>query len=427
MGDDASQVWSDGHGCHAYIEKRDVYPYNVLKVVTSTMGEPEGPPLEMDQFIYDLDGVKMLRRDDSVFLFWVKPIQAGGDQPRHVMFSSSDDRGSTWTDPKPVDGFSPALYIYGVKPKVGAGGELYLAFGASELPYYGYHVSFVRSVDGGANWSSPLTLSHSDHVGLACFESNPGGELIVGWADNASRNLWCSVSTDQGETWFPEETRVAAAVTNEDVLYLSLAYKSGIWHAAYVRSKSFLYGMEWVRVEHCASRDGGHSFGPFHVVEQTDFPIAGGDAYVRLFGAGTGDLSEGLYLIWVKDLRGVVERRLMFSRYDDDVASFLTPVQVNQPRPTWYTLEPVPLVLQEGHLVIVWFESTYDRYMAQVLASASKDFGSTWEPQVPVSSVSQLPYGPISLSAVPSPDRDWIGVTWPFSQRLMFNDLRICP
>ncbi len=76
-------------------------------------------------------------------------------------------------------------------------GTLYLAFARVDGPSSESTIQFVRSTDGGATWSAPLSLSTSECNGPR-LAIGPDGEFYVVWNDLRQQKILGRRSTDDG-------------------------------------------------------------------------------------------------------------------------------------------------------------------------------------------------------------------------------------
>jgi len=156
-----------------------------------------------------------------------KPWLAAGHLPRqadttrmymaaNIDFSYSDDLGQTWVDP----GVSSSMSGIGHLPRVGPGGELYVAYWD-----LGWGVKMQRSLDGGQTLSTPITIAtrlalwdiyDSPQVPggfrvppLSYLAVDPNnGTLYCVYFDvtgmvggNYNADLYLTLSHDRGTTW----------------------------------------------------------------------------------------------------------------------------------------------------------------------------------------------------------------------------------
>ena len=169
---------------------------------------------------------------DAQGRLWVATVehvgQAGnGPAPSNIVLRWSADEGKTWSPaqnalrtPEPVEANGEG------RPKLafGAGGQMYLTFTRPlDKPHTG-DIRFMRSTDGGASFSEPVTIQRDRDVTGHRFDSiivDPDGRIFIAWIDKRDLNLaraakrpyrgaavYYAVSTDHGAS-FGQDVRVA--------------------------------------------------------------------------------------------------------------------------------------------------------------------------------------------------------------------------
>ena len=203
--------------------------------------------------------------------------------PHRIYTTSSSDGGSTWRSPIPVSGdgqnaYSPQL--------VTAGSTITVAWSRSDGAYY--RVQASSSVNGGASWSEPATLSnpgrHASYPRLVAS----GSRIAVVWSANngtPTGNNWVegASSSDGGSTWSrPATLSDASNQTSYDVSVAT----SGTTMMAVWTANDFSY-----RVMGAYSADGGVTWSSPIVLS-----IGGEDDYqMQLVADGTT-----MTVIWVR-------------------------------------------------------------------------------------------------------------------------------
>jgi len=172
---------------------------------------------------------------DRVYVTWTRFLfnaSNGSYVQSPIAFASSADGGRTFTTPKLISG--KVLYGQGSRPVVAPDGTLYVFWEGSTRLASLNSTYVVKSVDGGASWSTPVAVSQltdSSELADTQFRVNsfpaaaaaPNGDLYVTWTtqtksgkldgDRAcapwlssdlsgcrSMAVW-SRSTDGGATW----------------------------------------------------------------------------------------------------------------------------------------------------------------------------------------------------------------------------------
>ncbi len=113
-----------------------------------------------------------------------------GRQPVHkdVYITFSDDKGKTWTEPKPlhVDGAPPHLMLH-------SSGALVCTFGR-RLPPFGERA--VVSYDGGETWSDQYILfdnASNPDLGYPSSVELPDGRILTAYYQKYEGDSKCSV------------------------------------------------------------------------------------------------------------------------------------------------------------------------------------------------------------------------------------------
>src|SRR5947207_7957598 len=97
---------------------------------------------------------------DRIYVTWTRFLfnaNNGAYKQSPIFFAYSTDGGATFSTPKSISG--NVLYDQGSRPVVGPDGTLYVFWdGSTRLASLG-STSMVKSTDGGATWSPPLSVS----------------------------------------------------------------------------------------------------------------------------------------------------------------------------------------------------------------------------------------------------------------------------
>ncbi|OOG42550.1 sialidase family protein [Rhodanobacter sp. C05] len=141
----------------------------------------------------------------------------------HVRLRHSDDLGKTLSTPIDVNAQAEPIYDSAEnRPKIAFGphDELYVSWSQPRAkPYTGF-VRFVRSLDGGAHFSAPITVHHDRAEITHRFDAlavDGRGRVVIAWIDkrdleaahaHGKRYLGAAVyyswSDDEGRTFVPE-------------------------------------------------------------------------------------------------------------------------------------------------------------------------------------------------------------------------------
>lgn len=177
---------------------------------------------------------------DQAGRLWLATVKDG-----HVLVSSSDDLGKTYTTAVKVNAEAEAVAAEGEsRPKIAIGpnGTLYVSYTQSlDKPYTG-HIRFSRSLDGGKTFSRPVTVNDNLDIITHRFDSmavNSRDEIHLVWIDKrdlqaAQQNkqaytgaaIYHAVSRDGGQSFGAnrkiadhscECCRIALAIDNDGV------------------------------------------------------------------------------------------------------------------------------------------------------------------------------------------------------------------
>jgi hypothetical protein len=158
--------------------------------------------------------------DGTVYAAW-KSATANitPSPPSGIFVSKSTDRGKTWTatqvEPFRYENGSNFLEPFIVwSPKGGSSGTLHMITEGTTRPDVSglATIFYLRSTDGGANWTEPKVIPDSDPAKLqGSYIPNiavaPNGRVDVVWWDTRAdpgiraNDVYYSYSTDSGSTW----------------------------------------------------------------------------------------------------------------------------------------------------------------------------------------------------------------------------------
>ena len=175
---------------------------------------------------HDMPGMKMPRGPalgasaafDAHRRLWVVDAADG-----HVRLRRSDDFGKTLSAPVDVNAVAEPIYDSGEnRPKIAFGpkGELYVSWSQPRAkPWTGY-VRFARSLDGGAHFSTPITVHHDRAEITHRFDAlavDGQGRVVIAWIDKRGLEaakakgqpylgaaVYYSWSSDAGQSFVPE-------------------------------------------------------------------------------------------------------------------------------------------------------------------------------------------------------------------------------
>lgn len=169
---------------------------------------------------------------DRIYVTWTRFLfnaHNGAYTQSPIFFATSSDGGQTFSTPTAISG--NVLYSQGSRPVVAPNGDLYVFWnGATRLASLD-STYMVKSTDGGATWSAPLsisTLNNSTPLHDTAFRVNsypaaaaaPNGDLYAVWTTVMSGGSVAvySKSTNSGATW-TAPARVFAAADRTPIGY----------------------------------------------------------------------------------------------------------------------------------------------------------------------------------------------------------------
>ncbi|MFZ6774379.1 sialidase family protein [Undibacterium sp. SXout7W] len=152
---------------------------------------------------------------------WIASKESAGEgNTGYVVLQSSTDMGKTWSQPLRVQSQAEAISADGEnRPKLAFGpkGEIYIAYTKPLAKPYTGEIRFVRSLDGGASFSTPVTVHTNREEITHRFESmivDRSGRIFIAWIDKRDGEaakarkekytgaaIYYSVSTDQGASF----------------------------------------------------------------------------------------------------------------------------------------------------------------------------------------------------------------------------------
>ncbi len=148
--------------------------------------------------------------DGNLYISWTR-FYVG---PATIFFSLSTNGGTNWSTPKQIS--NGIDYTQWSVPAVGANGEVYIGW----VQYSNNAIMFSKSTNGGISFATPKTIFSvysvfvglNGNIGTFSFpalgtdisNSSYRGNLYAVFMDKPSggdADIFCSRSTDQGETW----------------------------------------------------------------------------------------------------------------------------------------------------------------------------------------------------------------------------------
>ncbi len=337
----------------------------------------------MDGYAYSLDGgktfvdagatpignIRWLLGDPSLAVDAAHNVYyaslASNGSAAFVTLSKSTDNGVTFGNPSIV--IAPSSSSYSFDKEMMAidtikdspyKNNIYISYSDFYLGQFP-SIEFVRSVDGGNSFSSPLVLSQI--VGSGPMPAvGPGGVIYVAWADwpissnyPNNHNIWIAKSTDGGQT-FSSPVRVG----NVNMIGLNTAAYT------YCSPQPALNGN--IRVN--------------------DFPSIAVDT-------SSGVTQGNIYVVWnSQNSNGYSD--VMLSRSTDGEATWESPIRVNDNTTNTDSFMPWVTVNPTGKVTVMWYDRRNDptnNLLIDVYEAISYNGGVSFEPNIRVTCQSFTP------------------------------------
>jgi hypothetical protein len=123
-----------------------------------------------------------------------------------VMFTKSTNFGSSWSAP---DSIASIPRQWSMEMKNIGDTLILIADGDVDTSGRPYEVYFLKSTNGGLNWSNPIIISFIDSTtdaGRSALAISPDGKIAVGWTVHSMTRhgeIFLRLSHDFGTTWDP--------------------------------------------------------------------------------------------------------------------------------------------------------------------------------------------------------------------------------
>ena len=304
-------------------------------------------------------------------VYWDAGDHSGNGNDLHIddgdlFFVKSTDGGANWSEPFVItqrenDGRNFVSYLYPPDIAAGSDGSVYIIWHERGLNESEANLTFRRSTDHGESWE-PVEVLYSDPVQNYYPRIAADGDtvhILYEYDDSQLYHIFYLRSEDQGETW-TEREELDSRVSD----YLSLEARDGLVVAGWESTDSFYYSI---------SRDGGEEWS-----EATRFQADGGvDQPMVTFD------DTYLYLVYREDMDDDGYYDLVASISNDTGATWEEPLLLgpSDGYDRWY-----PSVDARDGLVAAGFFAYnpdvghYDQYLV-----GSMDNGRNWNTAEPVS------------------------------------------
>lgn len=324
---------------------------------------------------------------DDRGVLWLASVRDG-----HVWVSRSDDLGKTFGAKVVVNPEAEHVAADGEnrpKIRVAHGGNIYISYTQSmDTPFAG-NVRFSRSVDGGANFSEPLTVNDNLEPFTHRFDAmeiNDRGQIYIAWLDKRD----AAAATKKGEKY----TGIA--------LYYAVSDDEGKSFQANIKLAD--HTCECCRVAMAADTDGVPVIAWRHIygnnIRDHALLKLGGEA-VRLsrdnwavaacphHGPSVSIAADGVYhAAWFNNAS---ERRGLFYAYSTDQGkTFSAPLNFGNLEA--HPAHPSVLSLA-GRVFLVWKE--FDGESTGIFGMYSSDGGRSWTAPSRLASTADISDSPL--------------------------------
>lgn len=343
-------------------------------------------------------------RQGNIYVLWTDyRSNSEGD----VLLSRSTDGGTSFSPSRPVLRSASTIsgMQRGARIAVDSNGVLHLLCQVSKKGGSGFDVIYQRSVDGGINFTPPLSLTNStpkDHQDFPSIAVDGRNNIYVAWVDDRdlvaktslNTHIYATHSTDGGTTFslptradvMPNGIGGSCECCNTDVAassdgYVTIAFRSNINN----RRDIFL----------ARSVDGGKTFQTAIPVQSEPWII---NACPMAGPAVTMDWEGTTHVAW-RDLRASAKGKAYIYyatvRRNDSFASPDIPLS-DSPKGSSY---PSIAVLPNGAILCAYQDNRNDA--ADLFVAISSDGGNTFAPNTRIvedagSSLQSYPIGAVA-------------------------------
>ena len=294
--------------------------------------------------------------DGALYAVWEDNRRGNKD----IFFTRSTDGGATWSANTRVDDDIDTAEQEEPAIAIDKDGTIYVTW-TDERNDAGGDLYFVRSNDGGADWSANVRVN--DDTGAA-GEDDPvivvgkNGSIYIAWTEGRGADIYFDRSTDAGVTW-GTDVRVndAPGATLQDSPALAVG-ESGNIYAVWRDAGQWHAGVGWDNdIYFSRSTDGGAAWSADARVHQASVAW---QAHPALAVGGNG----GIYAAWVENIPDFGDVHLAYSI--DKGMTWNANIRINESGNMASQGSPALTLGESGVVYAAWED---DRYADHVRAT----------------------------------------------------------
>jgi len=202
----AAQIVTDGITTTVIWARDDGSDFRLQSVSSTDSGATWSAPVTISDAGGSVEEPQFVTDGSTMTAVW---SQFDGSYTRTQTSSSVDD-GATWSAPVTLSGGGADAY----NAQVATDGTTIIAAWIRS-PGTGTHIQVATSTDAGATWSAPATISDTAQSAGSPHLVSEGGEVTAVWErfDGSNGRIQASTSTDAGVTWSTPDTLSVAGQT----------------------------------------------------------------------------------------------------------------------------------------------------------------------------------------------------------------------
>jgi Neuraminidase (sialidase) len=303
----------------------------------------------------------------------------------HVLLQVSDDRGKTWSVPRPID----------PEPVVGGQYDSQIAVDpvdgktvwASFLQNSKSSIAVMKSTDFGKTWTGPTIVEHLQRATDKDILTVRG--LTVAVAYNAAQKIYASISHDGGKTWATQLINSGSSqqgwslgggggIDSQGNIYFSWA---GYTQNGQAKGPVNLFVSE--------SRDGGQTWPLTSVgISGAPYPCSNcGFAFLGAQATMAVGSDDTVYVLWhsTVDQTDNAPERIFFAKSTDHGARYTVGQDVSlAAQGIEHSFPAITIGSGRGDVRIAWMDMRTSQW--NLFYRTSSDGGSSWSGETKVSS-----------------------------------------